>query len=421
MGNAGPPMPPERPGPAASGSAVSGEPRPSPGIDRALFLFVLLFAALTSQIAAANIALGIVLLLWFITLRRDRRWREAFSIAPVLPIGLFVFFVIVSAVCSPHLARSLRGLPGYVTFLVVPLVADAVISSEKVQRVVDVLGAAGIVLALIGYGQFAAGARSLADRIRGPESHYMTYSGILLVIALLHLGRALEGRGRRRVFSAAVVAILAGALLLTFTRNVYVGFAVAILAYLALWRPRGLILVPILAAGVYLASPAGIRQRILSIGDPDNPTNRDRIDMAIAGGRMIRDHPLAGVGLTLVKPLYPLYRVPDSPRFRVPHLHDNVVQIAAESGLPAAAAYVFLVVVVLWRTARGVQMERDPLRRSLYAGAFLAVVGITAAGFFEYNFGDTEVLMTTLLAMALPFCRALRLPAQPGEAGERRP
>jgi O-antigen ligase len=389
------------------------------GIDRAVFVFVLLFAALTSQIAAANIVLGIVLLLWLITVSRDRRWGEAFSIAPALPVGLFVFFVVLSAVCSSHLVRSLNGLPGYVTFLVVFLVADTAVTSEEAHRILDVLGAAGLVLALIGYGQFAAGARNLGDRIRGPESHYMTYSGILLVIALLHLGRALEGRGWRRTFSAVVTAALAGALLLTFTRNAYVGFAIAIVAYLALWRPRGLILVPVAAAAVYLASPVGIRQRILSIGDPSNPTNRDRIDMVVAGGRMIRDHPLVGVGLTLVKPLYPLYRVPDSPRFRVPHLHDNVVQIAAESGLPAAAAYALLVIVVLWRTGAGVRTEREPFRRSLYAGGFLAVIGITAAGFFEYNFGDTEVLMTTLLAMALPFCRALRGPSGPRETEAR--
>jgi O-antigen ligase len=130
--------------------------------------------------------------------------------------------------------------------------------------------------------------------------------------------------------------------------------------------------------------------------------------MAVAGLRMIRDRPVFGLGLGLVKPYYPLYRVPTAVRWRVPHLHDNLLQIAAESGLFAAGAYVAIVTCFFVVCLRRLRSERDPRLRGLLAGSFLAVAGISVAGFFEYNFGDVEVLMTTLIVMSFPFSRAFR-------------
>jgi O-antigen ligase len=178
--------------------------------------------------------------------------------------------------------------------------------------------------------------------------------------------------------------------------------------FLAIRRPRWVWTVLPTGALVYLVSPAGIRLRLLSTFDPSDPTNRDRLDMAVAGLRMIRDFPVVGLGLTLVKPYYPLYRVPNSLRFRVPHLHDNLLQIAAESGLFAAAAYLAIVACFFVAVLRRLRSENDPTRRGILAGSFLAIAGITVAGLFEYNFGDVEVLMTALVLMSFPFSRALK-------------
>ena len=41
--------------------------------------------------------------------------------------------------------------------------------------------------------------------------------------------------------------------------------------------------------------------------------------------------------------------------------------------------------------------------RALVVGALAAVAAFLVSGLFEYNFGDTEVLLVTLAVMALPF------------------
>ena len=47
----------------------------------------------------------------------------------------------------------------------------------------------------------------------------------------------------------------------------------------------------------------------------------------------------------------------------------------------------------------------DP-RRGIALGAIGAMAALFAAGMFEYNFGDVEVLMATLVVATLPFAAA---------------
>ncbi len=197
------------------------------------------------------------------------------------------------------------------------------------------------------------------------------------------------------------------AVVLTFTRNAYVGVLAALVSYFLLRRPKGfLILVPALAL-LLLVVPSSIRARIVSIGSLEDGSNRDRILMVEAGGRMIADAPVFGIGPDQVEPYYPYYRDAAARDWRVPHLHNNVVQIAAAHGIFAAAAYIAMMVIFFARTGLALRRERDPSRAALLAGAWLAGTALFAAGFFEYNFGDTEVEMATLLVLPVPFSRAL--------------
>jgi O-antigen ligase len=377
------------------------------GLSRVQFLLLLLFALFTSAIAIANILLALVALLWVVSLTRERRWREAFSGTGVFLLGLLIGCLALSAVFSVHPGPSLYALKGMFTFLIFPLAADLIETEADAFAVIGAIGSAAIVLALVGIWQYFHGGDNLDNRIAATLSHYMTFSGLMLLAGLASLGIALESRLHRFLTSSAA-ALLGSAILLSFTRNAYVGFVVAVIVYLAITSPKALPAVPVLGALIVALSPADIRSRLFSIFDPSDPTNRDRLDMAVAGGRIVRDHPVFGLGLGWVKAYYPLYRVPTAIRFRVPHLHDNVVQIAGESGLFAAAAYLAFIGFVIFSSARRLRAEREASRRALLASSVLAAVGITAAGFFEYNFGDVEVLMTTLLLIAIPFSRAFR-------------
>ncbi|MGZ8832211.1 MAG: O-antigen ligase family protein, partial [Thermoanaerobaculia bacterium] len=136
------------------------------------------------------------------------------------------------------------------------------------------------------------------------------------------------------------------------------------------------------------------------------------IRMVQAGVEMIRDYPLLGVGPANVKRVYPLYRRADAPRFRPPHLHNNVVQIWAERGILGLAGYLLLLALFLRECIRG---WGGPARKFAEIGVAVTVA-MAVAGLFEFNFGDTEpfLLLLDMLALVVAFLEAPIPPSPPG-------
>ena len=122
---------------------------------------------------------------------------------------------------------------------------------------------------------------------------------------------------------------------------------------------------------------------------------------------MIRDHPLVGVGPNMVQQRYSEYRVPTAVESVNLHLHNVPVQIAAERGLPALAAWLTFIVILCVDLARSL---RVPSERLFAAVALACVAAMLAAGLFEYNFGDSEFLMMLLIIITLPFAAMRPLP-----------
>ena len=377
---------------------------------RLAFVLLCLFAFLTPFIAPAYIVTGPLLFAWIVELRRERRRPAGFRSPFVFLFLLLALLTILSAVFSRDPAGSSHHLGGLGLFLLVPATMDLVDGPSRARTLVLSLSASAVALSVYGIWQFLHGGDDLQSRIRATLSHYMTFAGIALLSACMLLGYAFEEKGRRRAIGLLAILPLT-AVLLTFTRNAYVGIVAGLLLYGAVRRPK---LLPAVAAAlvlVYFAAPSGIRERIRSTVDLSDSTNRDRIAMVHAGARMVAESPVFGLGADMVEPYYPLYRDPDAPRWNVPHLHDNVVQLAAANGLFAAGAYLAIVAVFLATAIARLRRGDDPALSAIWAGALLAGTAISVAGFFEYNFGDTEVEMATLLIFALPFARAADAPA----------
>jgi O-antigen ligase len=381
-------------------------------VRKALFPLLFAFALLSSQISIAYVLFVPLAAAWLATGWRLESVRQALAHPLTALAGAFALLVALSVAFSPDPRASARALPGLSLLLLVPITIDLVDTVRRARAVLLAVAASGTAMGLFGLAQLARGGPDLQNRIHANLSHYMTLSGLTLLAGCVLLAFLFEGRGRGRWLSAAAVVPFS-AMIFTLTRGAYVGAVAAVTAYLALRRPRGLLLVVPALVAMFLLLPPDVRHRALSIADPTDTTNRDRIAMASAGGRMIADHPIFGVGPELVKPYYTLYRDPDAPRWRVPHLHDNVIQIAAASGVFAAAAYLALLGMFFLRAAALLRIGRDQSHRAVIAAAtFLAVTAVSVAGLFEYNFGDKEVLMATLPLLALPFSRGMRQHAE---------
>ncbi len=325
------------------------------------------------------------------------------------PVALFALLSVLSAFFSTEPVTSLGQLKGLVTFLLVVLVSGLVDGEEDGHLLVDALRLATLYLVLRGLvDYFIKGHDNVWERLAGGLSIYMTYAGLLMVLALVLAGRAVTaGRPGGERLVDAVLSVAAVALVgLSFTRNAYLGLAAGAVVLALTIRPRLSLVLPPLFVLVVVVLPADVRQRVASTFDRTDAAARDRFTMWASGAQMISERPFLGVGPSRVHDLYPVYRGPGFVEPAVGHLHNNLVNVSAETGVPSALVYVAIVVAAFAATWPLARDGGRPGVQALARGALAANVALFVAGVFEYNFGDVEILRVMLVVLALPFAAA---------------
>ena len=325
-----------------------------------------------------------------------------------VPLGAFVLLSILACVFSTLPSRSLVEIKGFGTFFLVAFAAALLDDAADVKLVVDAWRLTALYLVLRGFVEWLSGARNLDFRVAGGLSVYMTYAGLLLVFVPLLGARGISGGTRASRWADAAIAFLGAlATVLTLTRGAYVGLAVGVLAALLAGRPRYVLVAPVAITLFFLAMPLPVRDRLASATNPRDVTMNDRVAMWKAGAAMVAERPFFGVGPGRVRELYPRYREPGWVEPHPGHLHNNVVMVAAETGIPSALAYLAFVGAFFAGAVRIVRLSpRGGPARGVALGAIGAMAALFAAGMFEYNFGDVEVLMATLVVATLPFAAA---------------
>ena len=360
-------------------------------------------AALQFSIAIAQSLLALAMLCWIalITSRRERIEAPRFFWLLIAYAGA----TLVSAAFSAQPLVSLVDSKQLVLFLIVPLTYRFVVGA-RATTMITVIVSVGAASAAIGIFQYGVLHYDLDFRPRGTLGHYMTFSGLLMLVICTALARILFGH-RDRLWALLVLPALAVAVALTFTRSAGVGACAAAALLLSLKDFRLLAVLPIVAALLFALAPGEITKRFASTFDPKDPTILDRVAMLREGERMIRAHPIVGVGPNMVEARYTEYRGPDAVEAINPHLHNVPVQIAAERGLPALIIWLAFIILIVSDLVR---LLPDDRYRALAAAALGAVMAMLAAGMFEYNFGDSEFLMLFLILITLPFAATRPLP-----------
>jgi O-antigen ligase len=366
--------------------------------------FVLIAACLGavqfSLFLAQSVLFSAAAVVWLIVAVREGR-RPA-APAFFLPLVVYAGLTLVSAAFSVDPLASVRDSRQLVLFLMVPIVARFA-QGSRAMKVVDVVIAVGAGIALVGIVQWTMfGYDSEANRPASTLSTYMTYSGVLMLATCAAVARLTFYR-HEWIWPTIALPALIVALGATLTRNAWIGTGVALTVLLAIRRWQLAVIVPVATIILVAVAPAGIRNRVFSIVDPNHPSNVDRVAMMHVGASMVRAHPLFGVGPEMVQREYVTHRPAVYTNETNPHLHNVPVQIAAERGLPALAAWLWFVVIAGRDLFR--QAIRGPHRAVAAAGA-ASLVAMLAAGLFEYNFGDSEFLMLFLGLITLPFAAA---------------
>jgi O-antigen ligase len=411
------------------------------------------------SIFAAQLLLALAALVYLARLLLRRARLGALPLdAPILA---FSVWTLLAAAFSPDPPTSHDSAKKLVLFALLYLAVDALADERARQRILDAALLGGLVLACGSLLQYHfLGFDTLEQRPRSFLGHYMTASGLVMGVLVLASARLLfEPRSLRapsradlqrlgllagalglltalqyanlfalegeRLFVAALVAAAAymalsrgpwpgqatgpllaalaipfcgWALLLSRTRNAWLGALAGLAVVASLRAPRALWLLPALLAPILVIRPAAVVER-LTLSDA---SSRDRYYMWQAGIDMIRDRPVFGQGPGMVESSYQRYRWPEAPNPAIPHLHDNALQIAAERGLPCLALWLWLIAAASGDAWREFRRAAGGARWGA-AAAMGLLAAVMVAGLFEYNFGDSEVLMFTLIVAAIPY------------------
>lgn len=389
---------------------MSTAPTTQSSLERVGFVLLAAGLGLIQFSIQAESVLALAAIVAVVLMARDGRRPAVPSF--FLPLLVLMAWTLISAAMSADPMYSLERGKQFLIFLIVP-VTMRLAAGPRAAKAIDVIIALGAIAALIGIVQWTVLGYDEAHRPQGSLGHWMTYSGVLMLVVCAAAARLLfVKRNGRWLWPAVAMPSLLVALVATYTRNAWIGSAAGVGVLLAARNKRLLIALPVLIILIALVAPPSIRSRALSTFDPHFPGNQDRVAMLEAGVAMVKDHPVFGVGLNMVPREYLKYRTSDAvdsagatkPETRS-HLHNVPMQLAAERGLPALAAWLWFVIAAglgLWR------LLKDGASPGVAGAGFAALVAMVVAGLFEHNFGDSEFLILFLAMITLPFAAERR-------------
>lgn len=357
-------------------------------------LFSLVSISLTQSL------LGLAFVFWLTALfKRELKFSVPSFFWPLLAyaaLSLLVCFFSVNPGVSFKDAREL------LLYLVVPITMAGMASARSRAWTKRALLFSGLLSSLYSIGYFLFKSQP-GERIQGFMGHYMTQSGLLLLFLCAATAFLLFSRDRMRWVWGIALVLAAVSLALTLTRSAWIGFVLALAFLLLLYRPKALILVPVVIGLFFLVSPQPMKERALSIFSPESYANKHRLEYLEAGWRIVREYPFHGTGPDTVDIVFqnPKYGLSSVSRQNV-HLHNNIIQIAAERGIPTLLAWLAFIV---WTFLALVKLLRNR-RAAVFpdaAAASAAVIALFAAGLFEYNFADSEVVVLFLFLITAPF------------------
>jgi O-antigen ligase len=243
--------------------------------------------------------------------------------------------------------------------------------------------------------------------MRDPQFYVVGLS--LCVGFLLHPRARMPSR-----WISIATALNALALVMHFKRGAWIAFLLAALCMGLVSGRRGVVLLVLAGALLALAVPQ-VRQRLGMIREEFVVKQGGRFALwtEVAPG-LLKAHP-GGMGWRATQH-DDFTRAGVKVQKKLNHLHNNVLQVALETGWAGALAWVAwmgVVLVGLWRNYRWTK-SRTPAWAGLALGAGGGFTALMANGMVEYNFGDAEVFMLMNLLMAwaglLALLRSGRLP-----------
>jgi O-antigen ligase len=333
----------------------------------------------------------------FRALRGDR--AEEASAAGWLErlLALLIVLYGLQALYSADFEAGLKNMVFfYVPFaLLYRLLARIEWTPRLIRRCIWAVAALAIVLAGVAFVEYAARTTWFSTRLAQDNQLYDYFVAnsvffdpnifgrfLALVMVALAVLLLYERPVREQLAASVVLAVLWGALLISFSRSSMIALLVGLALLAAIrWRPEAPLVVGAVVVVLGIAAVA-IKPTTFGLNQGLNGVSAGRGSVLKGGIQLFGDRPLQGFGSGSFEHEYRVHNPNAGP---LTASHTTPVTIAAEQGVIGELAYVALVVVALFVLVRGARA--NPARAAI-AAAFAALLAHTMlyADFLEDPF-----------------------------------
>lgn len=346
--------------------------------------------ALPLRLSVANFFL-VPLVIWGILLLLLGKFPKPMPI--ILPL---YFWLLVGMLSAPFGLGASKSLCDLISF------GGRVLLIGVYFKVVQENGYLRFLYALIG-GQALASMHSVFEVAlpwpipslfvgKVSESGQIMFTLMVIIGCLFGLLREKLSRVEVLALISAGVLVVA-AFIVNMKRGPWFGFSVALSIFLMRLKPRWVLpfVAGVVAIGCFV-SP--IRQRLLD----------SYAHFEMTGGRAVMwetamdlaaKYPL-GIGYDKSK-LLPVL-VPEVPK-TLTHFHSNYLNILVETGWMGLMAFLWWIISIVNFSLR--KLDRDSQHYPVALAIGLSFLGSHLAGFVEYNFGDSEVVLLSFILLGV--------------------
>ncbi len=279
--------------------------------------------------------------------------------------------------------------------------ANAVQDPEDLRLVERALLATLVLQSILYFLQSLAGATftPTGEWIERPEAalgryggsvgtHPGAFSSFLLPLLLLAISKLLTVAPNFRLRDGLPPALGCAALVLTFTRAAWIGFALGLLYLLVAGARRHMLVrrnVVVLLLVVLAVTLALLPRILIRTAEDHAAAFEERWALVQMAVRVIQAHPLAGVGAGAYPYVFRDYLTPELSDRWLYVVHNVYLLRAAETGLPGLAAWL----VFLWMAFRRASPERMavPLARRMALGWRAGLIALSWQMLWDVSLG----------------------------------
>lgn len=369
-------------------------------LDRIIAVSLICFVLFSMfSISLTQISGGIGGIAWLTKTHLTRSWGEL-KLPLGIPILLFVLACILAVITAVDPGNSYKSLKKLLQLLIFFWVINNVKDEKQQNLLVLLLVAGGCVASLTGVYQAWIQGITVNERVEGTLSTYMTFAGLLMLTGMFTFGRFVF-REKREFWLLLPFTLMSVCLLLTLTRQAWLGYMAGLLFLIFCWRKIFVVIIPVLIVIVMIFPPEPVRDRFQSMLDLQDENLQIRLALWRGGWEIFKDHPVTGCGFKCVDVVHSQYPDPKGYVAKYKGLHNNFIQVLVDTGVLGFGAWLSIWIGYFLALFKIVARQRTYPWIPMASAA--SVIAFLAGGFFEVNFYDAEVVMLLYFIMALPF------------------